>query len=187
MTSRMNMNNIATRYFSSEECRAILEEHKAVFRTPKSIMIKSSEITTKENIQELMDKEEITYPVVLKGDITYNSKYAHSKHFIHRLEDFSNAFNDEAFLKENWIIQELVPHSEDMLIKIHCFSNQTMFWRVDYSIPAAFHESSAFIDSKYDLEILTKDPHSKCIHFEDEVEGETRLDVRLFQKVLMGT
>eukprot|EP00345_Euplotes_harpa_P011294 CAMPEP_0168347810 /NCGR_PEP_ID=MMETSP0213-20121227/19270_1 /TAXON_ID=151035 /ORGANISM="Euplotes harpa, Strain FSP1.4" /LENGTH=56 /DNA_ID=CAMNT_0008357087 /DNA_START=74 /DNA_END=240 /DNA_ORIENTATION=- len=32
-----------------------------------------------------------------------------------------------------------------------------------------------------------KDPHSKCFHFPAEVEAETRFDIGLLHKVLMGT
>ena len=43
-------------------------------------------------------------------------------------------------------IKELVTHSEDLIIKIHWFSDKTMFWRVKNSIPRLYAPTNVWLN-----------------------------------------
>ena len=50
-------------------------------------------------------------------------------------DELNELYSNDEFLKEDMVIEELVLHSEDLIIKIQRFSDKTMFWRVKNSIP----------------------------------------------------
>ena len=144
--SRYQWFTIANAFLLSEECKQIWEKFNKIARTSKMIFIDREKTSNKDYIEDLMRESCIDYPIVIKSDKTFNSKFSHTKHFITNSDGLNDLFDKSEFLKEDLSVEELVPHSEDLLIKIHWFSDKTLFWRVDGSIPESYFKSSVYLD-----------------------------------------
>jgi hypothetical protein len=92
-------------------------------------------------------------------------------------------YKNEGFLSEDLVIEELIPHNFDQLIKIHTIGDHAMFWRIDQSIPEGFFSENAFIIHKSDVETKLQEHQSKCSIIEEEFESETSFDIRFLKKV----
>ena len=144
--SRYQWFTIANAFLLSEECKQIWEKFNKIARTSKMIFIDRENTSDKDYIEDLMRESCIDYPIVIKSDKTFNSKFSHTKHFITNSDGLNDLFDKSEFLKEDLSVEELVPHSQDLLIKIHWFSDKTLFWRVDGSIPESYFKSSVYLD-----------------------------------------
>jgi len=92
-----------------------------------------------------MEDAKMDYPVIIKPDDSLCTKLAHAKYFINGQDGYSEMYSNQEFLKEDLDIEELVPHSEELLIKVYCFSDHAMFWKVDPSISECFFHSNSYI------------------------------------------
>ena len=77
-----------------------------------------------------MDEETIKYPLIIKLNKCYGTEFSHAKYLINSIDGITKMLDNKEFLKEDIIIEELIPHSEELQIKIYCLSNRCMFWRV---------------------------------------------------------
>ena len=146
LLSRYQWFTVANTFLLSEEWKQIWENFNKIARTSKMIFIDKMKTSDKNYIEHLMKESSIEYPIVIKSDKTFNSKFSHTKDFIKDSDGLNDLFNNVEFLKEDLSAEELVPHSQDLLIKMHWFSDKTVFWRVDGSIPESYFKSTIYLD-----------------------------------------
>jgi len=145
LTIRDSTHNIACDFFASEECKLICEEFSKTVRRPKCLFIKSSVDHGKESIQRMMDDEKMDYPVIIKPNASYCGKYSHAKYFINNKDGYFEMYKNTGFCQLDLDIEELVPHSEEMLIKVFCFSTYVHFWKIEPSISESFYSNNSYI------------------------------------------
>lgn len=150
------------------------------------ILISKALNTGKDYIEQLMKDADIEYPIVIKSNKTMNSKLAHSKYFVHDSAGLDGLYSDEKFMSEDLVAEELIPHDENLLIKVHCLSDKIMFWRIDYSVPEKCLTSNVLVhedvfDRKYKRNI-----GSKCISSIDSIEPDDRIDTKFLYKICTG-
>ena len=67
------------------------------------------------------------YPIVMKSNKTFNSTFCHSNHFIIDSDALNELFSNDKLPKEELVIEELVLHSEDWLLKYNDFQIKLCF------------------------------------------------------------
>lgn len=92
-------------------------------------------------------------------------------------------YKNEGFLSEDLVIEELIPHNIEQLIKLHTIGDFATFWRVDQSIPEGFFSENAFIIHKSDVETAPQEYQSKCSIIEEEFNNETAFDIKFLKEV----
>ena len=147
------------------------------------VHIEQAKNSNKDYIHQLLKDAEIDFPIVVKWNKAMNCNLAHSKYFIHDIDGLDNLYNDKDFMEEDLVAEELVPHSEELLIKVYCFCDKILFWRIDKSIPNSYF-SSTLPMYKEPNDRLTKRAHeSKCYENTEHVENEDAIDIKFLYKI----
>lgn len=66
------------------------------------------------------------------------SKYTHQKYFISDSSGWDQMYENKEFTQEDLVIQELIPHKSDLLIKSYVIKDTVVFWKINGSIPESF-------------------------------------------------
>ena len=178
LLTRYSWNTTANKFLLTEECKEIWSNYGKIARTSKMILIESSKNTGKDYIIELMTCAGMEYPIIVKSDKTFNSKFTHKKYIIQSNEGFVDLYNDIDFIHEDLIAEELIPHSEDLLIKVHFFSERTWFWRVDKSIPTQSYFTNGYFADNSLILSANKDLKSSWNRVQSDIDNESRIDAK---------
>jgi len=169
--------------FEKEEVKAVLSKYGKVARRPRTLLLKASENTGKEFAQKLLEEEKLDYPIIIKSNKAFHTKFSHAKYFINDSDGFDEMYKNTEFLKEDLEIEELIPHNKDKLIKIHTIGDYATFWRIDQSIPEGFFDENAFIIHKSDVETTPQEHESQCTKVTKEMESEDRFNINFIQEI----
>ena len=183
MLTRLEWNNIANVFLKSEECKEIWERYNKLARTSKIAFIERKDVCNEEIIKKLMKEAEIEFPIVAKLNEVYNIKSSHSKYFIHDEEGLNNLCKDKLFVKESVTIEELVPHSEDLLIKMYYFSDKIWYWKIMNSIPQSYSTSNVISHKADEENKATKIPGWMSFSNPDDIKNENRFDIIFLNKI----
>ena len=183
LLTRYSCNSAANVFFTSSECKAICEEFGKVARTSKMIFISKTDNSDKDYVEQLMKHADIEFPIVIKSNRTINCSLAHSKYFVHDSDGLDGLYSDEKFMSDDLVAEELVPHSEDMLVKVHWFSDKIMFWRIDSSIPESFFASSVLVHEDVTNRLYNRHIGSTCIDSIEAATPDDRVDTKFLYKI----
>ena len=183
LLTRYQWYTIANLFLKSENCKEIWRDFNKIARTSKMILVDKSKTTDRDHIEQHMKISNIEYPIVVKSNKTFNTKFSHSKYFIIDSDGLNELFSNEELLKEDLVIEELVPHSEDLLIKIHWFSDKTMFWRVEKSIPDSYVSTNVWLNEDIRKRSSKESHGSICYDNKEFVESEDRFDLKFLHEI----
>lgn len=169
--------------FEKEEVKAIIAKYGKVARRPRTLLLKASDNINKEYAEKLLEEEKLDYPIIIKSNKAFHTKFCHAKYFINDSDGFDEMYKNTEFLKEDLEIEELIPHNKDKLIKIHTIGDYAMFWRIDQSIPEGFFDENAFIIHKSDCETTPQEHESKCTRIPAEMSEEDRFNIEFIQEI----
>lgn len=181
---RKTIHDICDEVTQTEHCNQLASVYGHKIRRPKTILISTAENTGKEYIHGLLQEAGIEYPIVVKTNKVFGTKFSHTKYFIQGLDGYEDLYANEELLKEDLIAEELVAHDENILIKVHTIGDEAVFWRVDTSIPKEFMESNIHILQKTDIPTFVRNGQSFCSSSIEELEGEDRINIKFIIQVV---
>ena len=114
-------------FLESEEYFEISKEFQETLTIPNFILIDSFENFGSEYVQSKIEQSSYHYPFIVKPNKCFGGNYSHAKYFVNSVDGFTEMYNNHGFLQEDLIIEELIPHSEEQLIKLYWISNVLMF------------------------------------------------------------
>jgi hypothetical protein len=142
--------------FTSPSIIDVCKTFGQAVRRPKTLLFDKSKNTGIEYTQSLLEEGKVEYPIIVKTDLTFFTKFSHAKYFIHGKEGLENMYENSNFLKEDLVIEELIPHDEDKLIKIYAIGDQVLFWRIINSVPDIYMEANSFVADNSDTKCSNK-------------------------------
>ena len=154
-----------------------------IARTSKMILICKSKNADKNCIEQFMRKYNVEYLFVVKSNKTFNSKFCYPKYFIMDSDALNELLSNDEYSKVDLVIEELVPHSENYIIKIHWFPDKTILWRMKISLPESDAATNVWLNKDIRNRSFKESHGSMCYDSKELVQTEDKFDLIIIHKI----